>query len=99
MKRFRLSCEAAGDITQIFDYIAEDSIDAAQRVRAEIYDELKKLAANPGLGHKRQDLTNRELLFWPVYSYLVIYQPNTSPVNIIAVLHGGRDLKKLLEKR
>ena len=99
MKKFRLTAEAAGDITEIFDYIAEDSIDAAQRVRAEVYDAMRKLARSPGLGHKRPDLTNRELLFWTVYSYLVIYQPNTKPVNIIAVLHGSRDVNKLLEKR
>ena len=98
MKKFRLTAEAAGDITEIFDYIAEDSIDTAQRVRAEIYDEMKKLARNPGLGHKRQDLTSRGLLFWAVYSYLIIYQPE-KPVNIIAVLHGSRDVKKLLKTR
>lgn len=99
MKRFRLTAEAAADITEIFDHIAEGSIDAAQRIRAKIHDEMKKLARNPGLGHKRQDLTGRELLFWPVYSYLVIYQPDTSPMNIIAVLHGSRDVKKVLKKR
>ena len=99
MRKFRLTAAAAGDITDIFDYIAEDSIDAAQRVRAEIYDEMKRLAWNPRLGHKRQDLTSRELLFWAVYSYLIIYQPDTKPVNIIAVLHGSRDVRKLLKKR
>ena len=98
MKKFRLTAEAAADLTEVFDYIAEDSIDVAQRVAAEIYDEMKKLARNPALGHKRPDLTSRELLFWRVYSYLVIYQP-TTPVNIIAVLHGSRDVKKILKKR
>ena len=39
MKKFRLSAEAAGDLTEIFDYIAEDNIAAAQRVRAGIHDQ------------------------------------------------------------
>ena len=98
MKRFRLAAEAAADLTEIFNYIAEDSIDAAQRVSVGIYDEMKKLARNPGIGHKRRDLTSRDLLFWPIYSYLVVYQP-TSVLNIIAVLHGRRDVRKILKKR
>ena len=44
MKKVRLAAEASGDITEIFDYIAEDSVDAAQRVCPEIQEELKKLA-------------------------------------------------------
>ena len=97
MKTFRLTAEAAGDIANIFDSIAQDSIDAAQRVGAEIYEEMKKLARNPRVGHKRQDLTSRELLFCAVYSYLIIYQPDTKPVNIIAVLHGRRNVKNPLK--
>jgi len=99
MRKFRLSAEAAQEITAIFDHIAGGSIDAAERVRTEIYDALKKVAQNPGMGHKREDLTHRDLLFWPVYSYLIIYRPQTQPLEVVAVLHGRRDLKRLLEKR
>lgn len=99
MKAFRLTAEAAADISEIFGYIVENSIDAAQHVISEIYDQMNKLVRNPQLGHKRRYLTSRELLFWPVYSYLVIYQPNTKPINIIALLHGSRDVKKVLNKR
>ena len=52
MSKFRLSAEAAGDITEIFDYIGDDSIDAAQRIRAEIYEEITRPASGlrSGLG-------------------------------------------------
>jgi hypothetical protein len=36
--------DAAQEITAIFDHIAGDSIDAAERVLTEIYDALKKVA-------------------------------------------------------
>jgi plasmid stabilization system protein ParE len=36
MKRFRLSPEAANDINEIWRFIAEHNIDAAERVRAEL---------------------------------------------------------------
>ncbi len=51
----------------------------------------------PGMGHKRRDLTNRDVLFWPVHSYLITYQPS-SPLRIVRVVHGRRDVKKLLGK-
>jgi plasmid stabilization system protein ParE len=37
MSRFRLTAEACADLTEIFDYIAEDNIDAAQRVATEVH--------------------------------------------------------------
>ena len=70
MKKLRLTAEAATDLTEIFDYIAGDNIDAAQRIAAEIHDQMKKLARNPGLGHQRSDLTSRDLLLCRVYSGL-----------------------------
>ena len=99
MKKFRLSAEAAGDLTEIFDYIADDSIAAAQRVRADIHDQLKKLAQTPGMGHRRPDLTSEKLLFWPLYSYLIIYQPASNPLHVVAVLHGRRDVRRILVQR
>ncbi len=99
MKKFRLSAEAAGDLTEIFDYIAQDSVAAAQRVRGGIHDQLRKLAQTPGTGHRRPDLTSESLLFWPPYSYLIIYQPASNPLHVVAVLHGRRDVRRILVQR
>ena len=57
-----------------------------------------KSAKTPGIGHTREDLTDRPLEFWNVYSYLVVYDPHTRPLTIIAVLHGARDVEKLLKR-
>ncbi|MGH9327171.1 MAG: type II toxin-antitoxin system RelE/ParE family toxin [Terriglobia bacterium] len=62
MSRFRLSPEATQDLTEIYEYIAQDNIGAAERVRAEIYDALSGLAAMPGKGHRRADLTAQPVL-------------------------------------
>jgi plasmid stabilization system protein ParE len=49
------------------------------------------------LGHRREDLTARaDVLFWPVYSYLIIYRPGRRPIEILRVLHGKRDVAKTL---
>jgi antitoxin ParD1/3/4/toxin ParE1/3/4 len=35
--------------------------------------------------------------FWPVYSYLIVYSPDTRPLEIVRVLHGARDIAPILE--
>ena len=59
MKKFGLTAEAAGDITEIFDYIAEDSIDAAQRVRAEI-------SGVPSMAYSNEAPPQTDELYWGV---------------------------------
>lgn len=63
MSRYHLAAAAASDLAAIWDYIAEDSIDAADRWVAKLFDALDRLALNPGMGHSREDLTDLPLLF------------------------------------
>ncbi len=48
------------------------------------------------MGHLREDLAEEPLRFWPVYSYLIIYRPDSRPLEIVRVLHGARDVRNLL---
>jgi plasmid stabilization system protein ParE len=95
MKRFKLSPEAAQDIREIWAYIAADNIKAARRVRLQILDACQRVARNPGIGHSREDLTDKPVLFWPTGSYLIVYAAR-KPVEIVRVLHGARDIPSLL---
>jgi plasmid stabilization system protein ParE len=95
MKRFQLSPEAASDVRDIWAYIAEDSIKAARNVRISLLDACKLIAENPNIGHSREDLTNQPVLFWPVGSYLILYDRRTQPLSIVRVLHGARDVPSL----
>jgi plasmid stabilization system protein ParE len=52
-----------------------DSIDAAVKVVLALEDAFVLLASRPGVGHARQDLTDRPLKFWSVYACLVVYAP------------------------
>jgi plasmid stabilization system protein ParE len=56
---------------------------------------MDRLAANPSLGHRRPDLTDRPVLFWPLRRYLIIYTPQ-KPIEIVRVVSGYRDLPALL---
>ncbi len=95
MKRFKLSPEAAQDIREIWAHYAADSIKAARRLRLQMFDTCQRIADNPGIGHSREDLTEKPVLFWPAGSYLIIYAAR-KPVEIVRVLHSARDIPSLL---
>jgi plasmid stabilization system protein ParE len=56
---FELHPGAAQDITEIWQFIAEDNPLAAARFRADTLEAIRKLVKLPHQGHKRPDLTSR----------------------------------------
>jgi len=60
---FNLHPLAAQDITAIWTFIAEDSPQAARRVRVEILEAVRAVVRFPHQGHRRPDLTSRPLRF------------------------------------
>ena len=96
---FDVAAEAQGDLFEIWRRIAEDSLDLADRINGEFYDLFASLGRMPGQGHARKDLTMRPVLFFPLYSFLVVYQPDVKPIRIMAVLRGKRNLKRILRER
>ena len=94
---YRLTPEARANVDEICSFIAEDTVDAAVRVLDALEHAFAQLATTPEIGHKRDDLTDRPVKFWSVYSYLVVYDPASVPLTIIAVLHGARDVEQRLK--
>jgi len=92
MKGYELSVEALADLQEIWAYIAQDNPDAADKLESDIYNACELLAKNPRIGHKRADLTDAPVLFWPGRGhYLIIYQRATQPLKVVRVLHARRD--------
>jgi plasmid stabilization system protein ParE len=87
------------DLDDIWEFIAADSVDAADRWIDKLFDAFETLARMPGMGHKREDLTSHPVLFWPVGRYLVIYRAQSAPIQIVAVTQGSRDIPALLRRR
>lgn len=97
MNRFVLASLAEQDLTEIVTYVAEHSSpDRAAAVVGEIFAAADRLAEMPRIGHAREDLTNEPVLFWSVYSYLIVYRPETSPLEIVRVISGWRDVEVAL---
>ncbi|HVP48406.1 MAG TPA: type II toxin-antitoxin system RelE/ParE family toxin [Bryobacteraceae bacterium] len=92
---------AKADIFEIWSYIADDSEDAADRVEQAIYDACAFVAEAPMRGHSRPDLTARSLLFWTLIrypNYTVVYRPQTAPLQVVAILHGKRNIRRILKQ-
>ncbi|MBI5829807.1 MAG: type II toxin-antitoxin system RelE/ParE family toxin [Chloroflexi bacterium] len=93
MKRlFVITPEAKADLHEILGDIAEDSPEAAERLRAEFYSGLQALGRSPGIGHYHDELLSRNYRFWNFYSYVVVYAWQVKPIQVISVVHGARDL-------
>ena len=50
-------------------------------------------------GHTRRNLTKEVLKVFPVYSYLIVYRPETDPLQVVSILHASRDLEQILRDR
>ena len=97
MPRYTLSPEAKEDLREIRDYLAvEGGRRLARYVLQEISQAFKLLASHPDAGHLRQDLTSLPVKFWPVFSYLIVYDPAVQPLAVVRVLHGRRDVRAIL---
>lgn len=103
MKRgggYELTTEAQADLEAIADYLSEEaSVGRAMTVLREIRDEIRKLAEMPGIGHFREDLLDRRYKFWSVYSYVIAYRWEVRPIQVIAVVHGARNLEAFFGRR
>jgi plasmid stabilization system protein ParE len=90
MSDYVLHPEAFADLNDIWEFIAQDNPEAADRVIEDIYKGFLSLVTMPHQGHRRPDLTSRPLRFWRVHSYLIAYAPQERPLLVVAVVHGRR---------
>ncbi len=62
----------------------------------------QRLAKHPLMGTRRQDITALPVRFWTLPKfrhYVIVYRPDTTPLQVVAILHGRRDLKNVLDRR
>lgn len=82
--------DAFADLNDIWEFIAQDSVDAADRVLDEVQKAINMLVRAPLAGHLRPDLSSRPIRFWLIHTYLIAYVPE-QPLLVIGVLHGRRN--------
>lgn len=98
MNTYAIAPAARDDLGDIADYIARDSPAAAHRVMDAIFETFASLAARPGIGHLRSDLTDQPVRFWTVLGrYLIVYRERSAGVEVVRVLGPGRDVAEILK--
>jgi toxin ParE1/3/4 len=95
MRRLTYTPLAEADLLEIALYIADDSPERAESFVAELQARASRLAEFPDASSVRDDISpglrsvvqGRYLLFFRVYAH---------EIRIVRILHGARDLPKLL---
>jgi plasmid stabilization system protein ParE len=96
MSQYFITPPARQDLLDIWTFLADHAdMDRADKTIEALQEAMRKLGEMPGIGHRRDDLADESLRVFPVYSYLVIYRAETSPLQVIRVLHGARDLEAI----
>ncbi|WP_256448903.1 MULTISPECIES: hypothetical protein [Methylosinus] len=37
--------------------------------------------------------------FWPVFSYLIVYEPSMRPIGIVRIIHGAQDVETMFSEK
>lgn len=99
MSAYVLSPEAVQDLQDVWDFIASDNVHAADKLEDEFFEAFESLTEHPRMGHTRPDLTERDVRFWPIGSFLIVYRSIPTALQIVAVLHGARDVAEVIRQR
>jgi plasmid stabilization system protein ParE len=86
VKPFLFGLYVEGDLREIRDYISKDSPESARRLMVRFV-EAFRLLADPHYDSGLLDLN------------LVIYLGSKQPIEIVAVVHGARDVPNVLNRR
>lgn len=89
---YEFSPLAEQDLYDIWATIALDNRTAADKVLRKIREAVRRLAEHPGIGHRREDFGNEAPRVWTVYSYLIVYRPDTNPLQVVRIVHGAQEM-------
>jgi toxin ParE1/3/4 len=88
---------AGADVSDIWEFIAEDSVERADAFVDRIDAKFQALAAQPLMGRERPELAPG-LRSLAMERYVIFYQPVPEGVEIVRVLHGARDASAQFEQ-
>ena len=88
------SSTAEKDLDDIWDYISQDNPTAAANLLRLLDSKFQMLSENPLMGQNRADLAPT-LRSFSSRNYVIFFRPISDGIEIVRVLHGARDSKKL----
>lgn len=91
MARILRRPRAVEDITDIWDYIADDSLDQADAWVDRLTEQFQVLAEQPLMGRLRGELAPR-VRSLPFGRYVIFYVSLDDGIDVVRVLHSARDI-------
>ena len=86
--------QAEIDLLEIWAFIAEENVIAADDLVRKLDARSHQLLEHPKMGTERDDIVNG-MRHLTVGNYLILYRVKASDIEIIRYLHGARDLFSL----
>ena len=90
----------ARDLDELFDFIAQDKLEPAERFLEVAAESFEFLASMPGAGRRWESKEARleGIRVYPMpdpyHSYLIFYHAISDGIEVLRVQHGARDLGK-----
>ncbi len=88
--------QADADLLEIWVYIAENNVEAANRLIQSLGRRCHDCAELPGMGRRRDDLSPG-LRSLTEGSYIIFYRLAEHGIEIVRVLHGARELPSVFD--
>ena len=85
--------QAETDILEIWDYIAADSVEQADRWIDKLDQSLHLWATQPMMGRERKELAPG-LRSLPLGRYVVFFAPLKDGIDVVRVMHGSLDIEE-----
>ncbi len=96
MPKILLSDLAKFDLEDIWSYIAQDNIKAADFLYSNIHDKFHVLSDSPLIGRNRPEI-GEDVRSFPIGNYVVFYRVVSEGIYISRILHGKRDILATFE--
>lgn len=94
---YQLTETAEDELAKILRFVAaRDGVDRAVHVHTVFVETFERLASMPDSGSTRPHLTGVRVRWWAVFRWVVIYDPESSPLTVLRVIDGARDLERIL---
>ncbi len=98
MAKIRWTSEAEKWLREIYDYIAEDNENAAQRVTTGIYKKAQILKDFPEIGYKYRSEPEGDIRILIYGHYRITYLIRSKElIDILGVFHGAMEIKSYLK--
>jgi len=92
--RILYTAEARTDLDVIWDYIANDNAEAADRFLDQLAERFQLLAANPLLGELQPLLADGRYRRFVYRRYVIYYHADENALVLVRILHGALDEKE-----